>query len=1113
MQCGRCGFSNPEGMKFCGLCATALDCICPHCHSVNPANFAFCGQCASRLPRISHHTKPPRQIADEAERRQLTIMFCDIVNSSSISSKIDPEDLREIIKNYRSTCADVVNRHGGHIAQHLGDGILVYFGHPVSSEYDARRAVRCGIEIIKHIKRISYFPDNFDQTHLSVRIGIHTGLVVIGEIGNDKRAIALGETPNIASRIQDQAEPDSILISENTQVLLKNEFDTTLFKRIYLKGFSSKFNLFQVLSSGESQKISGISARTLSHLPLIGRESESRLLMEKIANARNGDSQFIFLCGEAGLGKTRLVDFVINHIRQDSAIFLECSGSSYYQSSFFHPVVEMVKRILGFNASIYGSENFELLNAAIKKHICASDIVLTSIAELLSIKTPQHIHFEDKYTPQQKKQAIIDTVIELITSLSEQQFVVLAAEDLQLVDPSTIEFLTKLSVSPGIRNVFSIYSFRSTFKIALPPQKNITSIKLDHFTHKQSGEMINVLCNYKYLPEDIFSEIIDKTDGIPFYIEEFTNAILRSKSLHEVDDRYILTNPMDKIGIPSTLHDSLMSRIDSLGEDRELAQICSILGREFSYELLCAISPYNIYSLKAGLNRLIKSEFFFQNSEPPGSKYNFRHALLHETAYQSLLIQTRRKYHQLVAALIKKRFHHIINETPEIMAHHCTEADRVSESLEYWFIAGQRAANQSANIEAITHFKNGLSALRKLSDSQDKMRWELKYQTSLGTAISCCKGYADPDVENAYARAIELCNNIEDIEAVFPVLCGLWEFYIVRANHQAASDLAKKLMEIAEDIQITQFLTEAHRINGTTHFWRGQLKKALFHFDSISSLDINRETITLPSDYCQDTRVATLANSSCALWLTGKPDQALDRAKAALKMAKTIAHPFSRAYALQFLATVHQLRGNRTDTAKIAETLIIVSKTYKFPYWEATGKMMQSWANSDYENINQNIQQFQDAMHSYNKSGNKLAYSYFCSLFIDLLKISGNLSGAIDITDKTLEQITSSNEKYFYAELLRIKGEILLLEGGKTSTLEAEDCLIKALDISNSQFAKSLALRTLISLSEFTEITGFTTITSKEISDKLNTLLEEIGEGSDTIDITNAKANYKKLQH
>jgi predicted ATPase/class 3 adenylate cyclase len=1111
MQCEQCGFENPKGMRFCGQCATPLNRLCPNCGSSNPANFDFCGQCAHSLTgaqstdNVRPNTDPQHTSNQEdAERRQLTVLFCDIVNSSALSANIDPEDLRDIMREYRATCSEIVSRYDGHVAQHLGDGILVYFGYPHAHEDDAHRAVYTALEIIERIRQICFPQENSEDIQLAVRVGIHTGLVVIGEIGGgDKRALALGETPNIAARIQDHADTNTLIISDATHKLIGESFDSNSLGDFTLKGFTQALELFQI-TKVRNQYNRLIAARTLSRTTLVGRDQETSLLLEKLKQARKGIGQVVLLSGEPGLGKTRMVQMVCESIPEEQCTLLECAGTPYFQNSFLHPIIEMVSRAIGIDDNASDPENISRIEKMVATLGMDSNIAIPALADLLSIPLNNHSSV-DESTPQHKKQLIMDTLVETLQSMARQRLVLFIIEDLQWLDPSTLELLSQLVSQAGLTNIFALFTFRSEFHSPWQTQANLTTITLNHLTQQQSGSLIRQLSHQKFLPMDVFSEIINKTDGIPYFVEELTRTVLRSELLIEKEGHFELSKPMKQLGIPTTLQDSLMSKLDSLGKNKELAQLASILGREFDYELLSALSTDDTKNLQMNLNQLINAELFFQRGTPPDSQYNFRHALLCETAYQSLLKRTRQKYHQQVANLLKSDFPVTLIENPELMAHHCTEAGNFSESLTYWLEAGHRAINRSANVEAVALLSTGISIIEKLPNTAQRQSTELSFQTSLGLAETMCKGYAAPEVEKAYARAKELCHDINHISAIFPVLCGLWEYHIVRADHNTSLKLASEIQKKAAQANTAELTLETERIMGTTHFWRGQLTDALQHFElHEKSLHETHSSQEKRVSHCQDAKVATLANTSCALWLLGYPDQALDKAEQALNLAKRLSHPFSQAYALQFLASVHQLRGDRLSVNKYAEAQIILSDTYGFPFWKAIGTMMHAWANTGGNSAEAACEICQEGLKEYEASGNKLARSYFHSLQADLQKNAGLIEPAKKTIDIALKETDQSGEKYFTAELLRLKGELISKTLDNNNFQIAESIFNEASEYSIRQNSKSLSLRIAMNITNLRNEQKAGEDKIKAAYSKLSTCLSSISEGSNTTDIITA---------
>ncbi len=1097
MDCKKCDFENPDNMRFCGQCAAPLNIACPSCRFENPFDFEFCGQCATYLtkpspvvsgtpPTAAHPSpqpkepsrSPPSSQANErrfkssttkpkaAERRQLTVLFCDMVGSSALSARIDPEELRDIMSDYRSICSEVVDRYDGHVAQYLGDGVLVYFGFPRAHEDDARRAAHAALEIVKRIPQQRYPVQQGDDIQLAVRVGVHTGLVVVGEIGGgDKRSMALGETPNIAARIQDHADQNTVIISEDTLHLLGDRFDCESLGDHPLKGFSQPIELFHV-TQVRTQKNRFLGKRRKNHNKIVGRDQETDLILERFKQARKGVGQVVLLNGDPGLGKTRMVQMICEMAADDQCTILDCCGAPYYKNSFLFPVMDMVRRIIGLTNNSDEHQQLSRIQQTIATLGMDTQTVTPVLAELLSIPMSDSNDTQleiASFTPQQKKLQTLNTLVELLKTLAQQRFILLVVEDLQWVDPSTIELLSQLINQPGLSNIFAVFTFRNEFSSPWQPRANLTQITLNRLTQKQSGSMIRQLCERKTLPMEVFTEIISKTDGIPFFVEELTNNVLRSSLLIEKEDHFELSSNMSQLGIPSTLQDSLMSRLDDLGEDKELAQISATLGREFNHELLSAVSKQDETQFQASINRLLNAELFFQQGQAPQAHYRFQHALLRETAYHSLLKRTRKKYHQRIATLIKDRFPNIAIDNPEILAHHYTEAECYNDALKYWLAAGRYAIQRSANIEASAHLNSGLAIFKKIPRSPQTSLLELALQTTLGLAIMMSKGYAAPEVEKAYARAHDMCVTISEENTIFPVLYGLWEFYIVRADMKEAFKLANELQQVAARSKVQSFLQEAQRALGTTQFWKGELSEALTNLEL--PIDAETENPTSQSTlvaYSQDAQVAAHANASCVLWLLGHPKQAVERGKLALDLAKQLSHPFSQAYALNFLGTLAQLCGDPALTYQYADAQIALSETYGFSFWAATGRMLKTWSEAANQAPEVTCQAFQQALNDYEKSGNRLARSYFQSILTGLYQQAGKLEEAQRVIEIALRE-SSTGEGFFNAELLRLKGELVLAQH-QPDYAAAENFFIDAHVHACSQNANALALRAATSL-------------------------------------------------
>lgn len=1113
MDCKQCGFNNPEGMRFCGQCATPLDLPCPTCGAINPVDFKFCGQCATSLASLlsTTQTTQSNQSQERAERRQLTVLFCDIVGSSTLSEILDPEELRDLMSEYHAICTDVVSRYDGHIAQYLGDGVLVYFGYPVAHEDSARRAAQAGLDIVPRVSQITYHTQNLqtlnaDKQNLQVRVGIHTGLVVVGEISKgDKRSLALGETPNIAARVQDIATAGCVVVSETSHHLLGDGFHCGSLGQHQLKGFSRPLELFQVHNLNPVNNGSIFPAQH-SRTRMIGRDTEIQLLLERLEQARKGLGQVVLLSGEPGIGKSRMIQTLYEQIEQDDAFLLECCGTANYRNSYLFPVIDMLRRTFHLHKQLNDKQKLKHIEVRIRSLGLDTTSMIPMLAELLSIPLNDHYSVAIESTPLQKKQQTFDILMTLIQTIAQQRLVFLIVEDLHWIDPSTIELLTQLAGQPGLSNIFALVTFRSEFNASWPSQAHLTRINLNRLTDEQIGLMIYELCYHKTLPKKLVSEIITKTDGIPFFIEELTSALLESGLMEEKVDHFELSTPISELGIPSSLQDLLMSRLDGLGDEKGLAQISAILGREFEHEVLHIISSRDEKSFAQGLDHLINAELFLQHGQRPKAWYSFRHALLREAAYHSLLKRTRQKYHQQIATLLKEQFPQMVKENPELLAHHCTEAGDFGGALEYWLQAGRVALQHSANIEAINHLGEGLAVLAKLPESTQKRTSELVLQTYLGQAYMMTRGYAAPEVEHAYVRAKELCRDISDITTVFPVLCGLWEYYVVRADLETAYPLAEEIYQLAQTTGNATHIIEAHRAMGTTQLWRGQLKDAWQYLqpDTLIENLKGQQDPAQQLSYYQDSRVAMLSNSGCVLWLSGHNRQAIENARQALSLSKRLAHPFSQVYALNFLCILSQLNGDHKTTAEHAELQIMLCKTYGFAFWGAMGKMFLTWANASNEPIEDSLKQFQQSLDDYEKIGSRIARSYFLAMFADLQRSAGNFNAATETIETGLQETVLTGEEFFKSELLRIKGELLLAQA-QPSHDAAETVLFQSLEVAREQGAHSLALRIAISLSHLWQKLGKTS----QVTELLESQLQLINKDEDTCDQLTARELLK----
>jgi class 3 adenylate cyclase len=763
--------------------------------------------------------------AQEAERRQLTVLFCNLADSTKLSQQLDPEDLREVVRAYQQTSAVVIARFAGHIAQYLGDGLLVYFGYPQAHEDDALRTVHTGLGIIEAITctlnprlELEY------GVHLAVRLGIHTGPVAVGAMGGGDRQEhpALGETPNIAARLEALAAPNTVVLSPVTARLVQTAFALEDLGPHLLKGVAEPMVVFRVLGPHETD-----TAAPLDGVPfLVGRDEELGLRRRRWEQSKEGLGQVVLLTGEAGIGKSSLVQVLRAQVRQEGRPQLAFRCSPYHQNSALYPVITHLERLLGFERTDGVETKLAKLTQALQPCSLPLDEVVPLLAALLSVPLPEGQSAARTLSPQQQKQQTQDALVAWLLEDAARQPVLVLWEDLHWADPSTLEFLGLLIEQTPTAALLQVLTFRPEFVPPWPTRLHLTPLTLNRLERPQVEALVTWLAKGKPLPAEVMAYIVTKTDGVPLYVEELTKTLLESALLQEDTDRYTLTGPLTSVAIPATLQDTLMARLDRLPAVREVAQLGAVLGREFSYEMLQALAGVDEPTLRERLAQLVDAELLYQRGRPPRATYIFKHALVQEAAYQSMLRRTRQHAHQQVAELVETRFADLVETAPELVAHHYTEAGCLAQAIPYWKRAGQQALERSANLEAVRHLSTALELLATLPETPARAQQELDLQIALGPALMATKGAASPEVEQTYARAQALCAQVGDTPQLFPTLRGLCRFYRGRGVFSTVRELGEQLVQLAERKADPTQLLEAYDALGTILFLLGDYAAA-----------------------------------------------------------------------------------------------------------------------------------------------------------------------------------------------------------------------------------------------------------------------------------------------
>ena len=746
------------------------------------------------------------------ERRQLTVMFCDLVGSTALSEQLDPEELQTVVRTYQEVSAQVIERYEGYIAQYLGDGLLVYFGYPAAHEDDAARSIRAGLEILEALRQAQ---SQFSQP-IHVRVGIHTGPVVVGQMGGGSRheQLTLGETPNIAARLQSVAQPDEVVISAATHHLVTGLFETQDQGHIDVKGLSFPLSLFRVTAEGTARSRFEVAVRH-GLTPLVGRDLEAGFLAERWEQAQAGAGQAVLLSGEPGIGKSRLTSELRAQVEHhdDTAVPLVFQCSPYAQNSAFSPIIERFSQVLQFRPEDAPEHKVGKLCEALRPYRFAQAETLALFAGLLSLPAPADSP-PLTLSPQRQKQKTQEALVAWFIEEAEQRAVYAIWEDLHWADSSTLEVLSLLLDQLPTARILAVLTYRPEFSPPWPVRSHITQFTLGRLGQAQMAAMVRTVTGGKLLPPALMAEVANKTDGIPLFVEEFTKMVVESDWLQETDGQYTLTGPLPTLSIPSTLQDSLMARLDRQPTAKAVAQLGATIGREFSYSLLAAIAPLDETTLNEGLQQLVEAELVYQRGLPPEAHYQFKHALIQDTAYASLLKRTRQQYHHQIAQVLEQQFAEVAAMQPELLAQHYTDADLPEQALPYWQQAGQRAVERSANAEAISHLTTGLAVLQTVSDSPEHGQQELQFRLALGPPLMAVEGLGSPELERSFDRTRELCRQLGDPPELFPVLYGLAMYHWGRAQHQAALALSEQVMTLAEHSADSALLLPAHMLRG-----------------------------------------------------------------------------------------------------------------------------------------------------------------------------------------------------------------------------------------------------------------------------------------------------------
>lgn len=1007
------------------------------------------------VPRVPQTgSKPvPR---DTAERRQLTVMFCDLVGSSALSARLDPEDLRAVIGAYHACIAEVIARNEGVIARYMGDGVLAYFGFPQAHEDDAEQALRAGLALVDAVANLK----TDVGSELQVRIGIATGMVVVGDLvgeGAAKEQAVIGETPNLAARLQTFAKPGKVLICESTQRLTDGHFECRSLGAVTLKGWADPIPAWQVLrASGAESRFEAQHKARLT--PLIGRDEEIELLLRRWQHSKR-EGCAVVLSGEPGIGKSHISLALEERLQAEPLITVRQFCSAHHTNSALYPFIRQLERAARFERGDSPAEKFAKLEKLLLRSGADPDRVVVPLANLLSLPT------NDRYgvpelSPQKRKEMTLAALLAQFDGLAARQPVLVIIEDVHWADPTSLELLTLALEQLPRLPVLLLITARPEFTPPWPGHAHVTTVSLTRLNRRNGAALIDRVTAGKALPEEVMDQILARTDGVPLFVEELTKTVLETGLLQERGDHYVLQRPLPSMAIPTTLQASLMARLDRLAPVREVAQIAAVIGREFSHEMLSIVAGLPKERLEEALAQLVRSELIFCRGQVPQAVYTFKHALVRDAAYSGVLKTRRAALHATIADAFEQRFPEIVEAQPETLAHHLAEAGLFEKAEAYWLQAGKKAAMRSANLEAIAHLQRGIEASSHRPDGAPKDRLELDFQFALGPCLIATQGPASNKSMATFARARELCERLGDPPEQLQVMFWLTTASVIRGELPVAQETIAALLHLAEARGDRPALLNAMRGHAMIRLFMGHLTIAREVLEqAVEAFEMSSEEDRLAARVAgQDAGVADLALMSWPLWLLGYADTAIIRMNAAIQRADAIAHPHSQAYASYYACILHALRGEFLTAQGHAERCITLSEQHGFKQWRLA-RAVRGICVASLDRSPSALGEIRAALDEYRGAGYQLAITALYVLLCPPLLNGHDYDAALELIQQGLATAGRNSERILEAELYRLKARVLLVRGEPDLEAEAHSLLDQALNTARSQHAKTLELR------------------------------------------------------
>ncbi len=1081
MRCTECAFENPAAQKFCGQCGRQLQRRCGGCGAHNPPQFKFCGGCGATLngKNGSSAATEGTESAVDGERRHLTALFSDLASSTEIAAQLDPEEWRDLAAEYQRSAAAAIARFGGHVANFLGDGVVAYFGWPEAHDDDADRAVRAGLAIVEAIAAQNLAISRKYQFKLAVRIGIDSGAVVVSE-GGDKRAEVFGEAPNVAARVQAIADPDSVFITAAVHQLVSGLFVVEERPAQPLKGIARAVRLFRVVrSTGMRNRLQAAVPRGLTRL--VGREHELRLLANRWEMAREGAGQMVLIVGEAGIGKSRLVHEFRNRLAGTPHTWIEAVAAPFFHNTPFYVLTDMLRQSFGGQEHEPAEQRLQWLTRSMEAAGLNLPEALPLVAPLLNLSLGDSPPLSVLSSPEPQRKRLFATLAAWVFGAARAQPVVIATEDLHWADPSTLELIHILVEQGATAPLLMLYTARPEFHAPWPMRAHHAQISLNRLNAPQIREMVGAVAAREVLARDAVDAVVSRTGGVPLFVEEITRAILESGGRQAPRE------------IPATLQASLMARLDRLGAAKEVAQVAVVIGQEFSYELLHAVSPMAEPELQAALGRLADAELIYARGIAPDATYQFKHALIQDVAYEALLKSRRRELHRRVARAITDRFPALTQAQPEVVARHWTEAGDTEPAIEAWRKAAKAARQRRAFKEAQEDYEQALALIETMEESPRRDAWELDLVSALGHVLALTKGFSAPERVDAHERARRLAEKSGNLGQLVFQQFGMMSVVVSSGDFRAAATLADQLLDLAQQEGGPATLGLAHHAQVTVRYLRGDLTGAEDYF--------TRGIPFFAAPAFRQASPGVAANvfggaASSIAWLLGYADKARERSRQAIEVARETGNPFDMATAQSMASLLYVMLRDPTQAEACAAQALEISEKNGFPFYAGMTKIALGWARANLGRADEGVALINQGLDGYYKTGARASITRYLT---DLAQAQA-LAGSVDDAAASVEAALQANpdDLEHRPETLRLRGE-LRLQQEQAELAEAD--FRDAIALAQKMKAKAWELRGSMSLARLLRSRG----DGARARALLAPVYASFTEGFDTVDLAEAK--------